>query len=815
VSTVFISYRRSDSAAVAGRLYDALATSIGPQAIFMDIDTLRPGQDFVDMIEKSVSSADVLIAVIGPSWLTAAGANGMARLQDPTDIVRREVATALRLGRRVIPVLVSGAPMPPPASLPPELQALTRRNALSLSHEHWGRDVDALVVALGGSRRKGKAGTRRWISAAVGIGLLILAVGGVLSRSASSRRSAEVGQSRSLAVLPFQNLGDSGDNARFTDGTTAEIRGKLTRLSGLQVIGPASSNQYKPTDKSWKKIGQELGVRYLLTGAVNWNRGPSGEVRVRVSPSLIEASTGALKWQEPFDAALTDVFEVQTTVAERVMRALDLALSDSARRELTATSTQNLAAYDAFLKGEEVSHGLGVGDPAILGRAAAYYAQAVGLDSNFAPAWARLSRVHSLLYGGSTPTTAKAQQALYAAQRAVALAPNRSEGHAALGVYYLNVARNSDRGLDELEQARKLAPNDAELMRVLAFAEYSLGHWEPALAHYKQAVQLDPRSQRNAEFLTQILIWLRRYPEARQASDRALALAPDGLDIIENSVMLSLAQGDLSEARAVLAAATKKVDPVALVAFFAYYFDLYWPLDERQQRLLISLSPRAFDGDRAIWGLALSQTYFLRGDLVRTRAYADSARAAFEEHLKDSPNDAQQHVLLGLALAFLGRKAEAVQEGLQGQAIMPRTEYAAEGAYIQHQVARIYLLVNEPEKALDQLEPLLQTPYYLSPGWLRIDPTFDRIRSRPRFQRLLQDRQDLVGVLRVIRKQATLDRGGQRILLIAAPPMMAVGHEELANRTAADLRHLNGKRVRARGELQEMTLWAAEVTPLD
>ena len=120
------------------------------------------------------------------------------------------------------------------------------------------------------------------------------------------------------------------------------------------------------------------------------------------------------------------------------------------------------------------------------------------------------------------------------------------------------------------------------------------------------------------------------------------------------------------------------------------------------------------------------------------RAYGDSARLALEEQLRGAPEDGQLHILYGVSLAYAGRKADAIREGQRGIALRPISTDAFGGPYFQHQLARICIMVGEPEKAIDQLEPLLGVPYYLSPAWLRVDPTFDPLRKHPRFQKLVE-----------------------------------------------------------------------------
>ena len=167
---IFISYRRQDSQSAAGRLADSLREHLPEAAIFRDVETIEPGMDFVDAINAALESCDVLLAVIGPRWISIQDEAGQRRLDDPNDYTRLELATALgRADVRVIPVLVDGAVMPPMDSLPDDLKALSRRNALELTDKRWDYDVSQLVAALrhilGGAPRPGRvalAGRSPW-----------------------------------------------------------------------------------------------------------------------------------------------------------------------------------------------------------------------------------------------------------------------------------------------------------------------------------------------------------------------------------------------------------------------------------------------------------------------------------------------------------------------------------------------------------------------------------------------------------------------------------------------------------------------------
>ena len=145
MARIFISYRREDSGASAGRLYDRLEAHFGHDNVFMDIDVIEPGLDFIEVIERTVASCDVLIALIGRQWLVLTEADGQRRLDHPEDFVRREIATALQRNIRVIPALIQDTPMPRATRLPDDLQPLAQRNAVELSDTHFHRDVDQLM----------------------------------------------------------------------------------------------------------------------------------------------------------------------------------------------------------------------------------------------------------------------------------------------------------------------------------------------------------------------------------------------------------------------------------------------------------------------------------------------------------------------------------------------------------------------------------------------------------------------------------------------------------------------------------------------
>ena len=468
-------------------------------------------------------------------------------------------------------------------------------------------------VATGTGAGAQRARPRQWLLAALATTLAIV-IGGLLWRS----RGAETpvaGATTRLAVLPFDNLGDSAD-AYFANGVTDAVRNKLSVLPGIEVIASASSAEYRHTTKTPAQIGRELNVAYLLVGKVRWARGAGGaQSRVQVSPELVDAHSAAQKWGQAFDAPLTDVFQVQGDIAGQVVEALGGALNPGARRELAARPTDNLAAYDAFLQGEAAAQRLSNVRSVALHRAETLYQKAVLLDSTFAVAWAQLARAEGLLYFQGSISGDPHRTAERAMVRARALAPGRAETYLASGDYYQYIVQDNARALREYTAGLAVAPSNTELLTQSALAEQSLGRWESALGHFRQATANDPRSVSAARRLAQTYLWLRRYPAAEAEADRALALAPANLNALETRAMVAIAQGKLGEAQALVRRPPAGVTPDEFVAFIATFWNLFWLLDQTQLDRVLQLSAAPFGGEQ---GVALDG---VRRDLLCARRH--------------------------------------------------------------------------------------------------------------------------------------------------------------------------------------------------
>ena len=604
--------------------------------------------------------------------------------------------------------------------------------------------IGAVVLVLTGrmeARRRAGADTPgmgrflTWRFAALGGVAALLLWAGVATALAFSGpgvgSGAVAARGSHLAILPFENQG-AAEDAYFADGIADEVRGKLARVNGITVIASSSANQYRGSAKSPQEIARELGADYLLVGKVRWAVGAAGARKVQVVPELVDGKTGATTWQQSFDTDVTDVFEVQSQIASRVAGALGAQLGSQEQRELAERPTKNAAAYDLYLKGKALTSS----DAGTMRTAAGFFEQAVALDSTFVDAWAQLSlSLSRVFFNGSRDPVASAR-AKVAMERAIALNPNLPAGHLAAATYYGLVAPDPDRAAAAVNRSLQLAPNDAEVLGMASRADLSAGRIDAATAKLERAREIDPRSSSTLAALQQVYLFQRRFREATDAGQAAVLLTPDDLNLNEWQAIVYLAQGDLKGAREVIRATIDRGNPAPQVAaIFGGYYELSWALEPAERDLLLRLTPAAFDNDRAWWGQTLAIAHAEQGDLAMARVYADSAIPATEAQLAGAPNDAQTQGFYGLMLAYTGRKAEAVKYG--ELAVAGEVSGQNNTSYNMLLLVRTYLALGEHEKAIDVIGELLKRPWYLTPAWLGIDPTFDSLRGNARFEKMV------------------------------------------------------------------------------
>jgi TolB-like protein/tetratricopeptide (TPR) repeat protein len=561
-------------------------------------------------------------------------------------------------------------------------------------------------------------------------GVASVASARLTSRGPSEPAAAAAATGTRVAVLPFQNQGDTTDNY-IVDGITDEVRGKLARVRGLTVIGSGSAAQYRGTSLSAREVARQLGAEYVLLGRVRW-AGAEGARRVQVVPELVSASTGATTWQQSFEAELTDVFEVQSQIAARVAGALGTQLGSQETREIARQSTTSPAAWDAFVKGRAIT----AVDPVARREAAIHFEQAVAIDASFAEAWGLLSFSLQRVFinGAREPTVAARSREAF--ERAIAADAENAIGHAAAAGYYTNIVPDLARADNHLATALRLAPTDPDVLSAAGRADLTAGRLDSGVERLQRARELDPRSVAIMNELQRGLLAAGRYQEAVEVGDAAIALSPSDPGVYEWLAMAHVARGDLAAAQgAARRALSNGISPPAIAAYFAGYFEMSWLLDPETLALVGRLTPAAFDNDRAWWGQALATTYWTSARRDLARAYADSALAPSLAQVRATPEDPSVVMLYALMLAYAGRTDEALAEARRGIALVP-DQRGINRDYDRLQLIRVYLASGEYEAAIPEIERLLEQRGMVSRNWLQLDPLFEPLRGNPKFQRM-------------------------------------------------------------------------------
>jgi TolB-like protein/class 3 adenylate cyclase/Tfp pilus assembly protein PilF len=548
---------------------------------------------------------------------------------------------------------------------------------------------------------------------------------------------------KSIAVLPFQNLSRDPDNAYFTDGIQDEILTRLSKIADLKVISRTSTQHYKSAPENLPEIASQLGVAHVLEGSVQ----KSGDA-VRVNVQLIKAANDSHLWADTFDRKLTDIFSVESDIAKAIAEQLRAHLSGREEQVIAAKPTDNVEAYDAYLRGLAFTLKT-VPTPANSLSAQKYLREAVRLDPKFALGWALLSYndARGYLTQNLQPTVALLEEARQAAETAITLQPNLGEALHAKGYYHYSCLKDYDTAVLYFEKARQFLPNSSRIPESLAYLERRRGQWDRSESYFNEAERLDPR---NVTLMGQHAIsyyCLRRFPEALRKFDQVLNITPDDPGTLMLKAGIAQALGDLPRASGLLAPLHPNADDNQAVETQVYQSILERrpaKIIPRLKEILAKPDPALgfINGELRFW---LGWAQQVSGDHAAAQESWRQARSELEPFLKEQP---QNYSLLGdLALTnmALGDKAAAFAFCERAIASTPIEKDAVDGPTPIEILARVAAGTGEPDRATAALQKLLSIPYEgalavgmpLTPALLRLDPMFDPLRNDPRFQKLV------------------------------------------------------------------------------
>ena len=351
-------------------------------------------------------------------------------------------------------------------------------------------------------------------------GLVLAAVAGFFLLPRLTATSVD----KSIAVLPFENLSASQENAFFADGIQDDILTNLSKIGDLKVISRTSVMGYRGNAQNAREIGKALGVGAVLEGSVRREGN-----RVRLNVQLIDAKTDRHLWAEDYDRELSDVFAIQTDLAQKIAQELKAQLSPSEKEQIMSRPTANDEASLAFVQAnswhsslEEVSK---------LKEAEQLYQRAIQLDPKFSLALANLSILESWIYHTFEPTETRRELARSYAQRALDLQPDSPEAHLALGFSLYYGDRDYNAALNELAIAQRALPNDSQISLVVGAIQRRQGHWAESTANLEKAVSLSPNDTWVMLNLAYNYWMLRDYEAANRVVDRGLAIEPRSISL--------------------------------------------------------------------------------------------------------------------------------------------------------------------------------------------------------------------------------------------------------------------------------------------
>ena len=665
---------------------------------------------FSELKRRNVYKIAVAYAVV--AWLLIQAASILFPTFEAPAWVMKVFVTAVLLGFPIALILAWAFELTP--------EGIKRSEDVSPNESiapQTGRKLTAIIIVI--------------ILLAAGLGAFQL----LRSRDqATAPRTSAPPASKSIAVLPFASLSEDKANAYFADGIQDEILTRLSKIAELKVISRTSTQQYQSKPGNLAEIAKQLGVAHILEGSVQ----KAGE-SVRVNVQLIKAEGDSHLWAETYDRKLTDIFAVESEVAQRIAASLEARLSGREQKEIANVPTKNSQAYDEYLRGLTLLNKQG-SEP--IDEAVQHLRKAVELDPQYAQAWAQLAVAESERYNYDR-TPAQLEQARRAGETAVRLQPDLAEVHAGLSTYYYYGLGDFDGALRELEEARKLAPNDATTLFYMGLVTRRQGKLDEAIALQRQATVFDPRNSDMWVNLGRSYRGKRDFKTAREMFDRAIAIAPDEIDIVGMKAETYTAEGNLEAADELLR--DRKIDgfgdavgeQLNLLVCRRRFDDATTLLSQLGETSAVNAVPALAAGVKGQVGalkMAAGRLAEARPLLEEARRELLAVRAQGNANIDIGDN-------LILLNAFLGDVNQLEREA---DALMTQTKYDRwRYPRSEQTIATGYAIIGAADRAVPILTRLLSVDYdfAITRANLRLHPLWDRIRNDPGFQKLCEDSQ--------------------------------------------------------------------------
>ena len=539
--------------------------------------------------------------------------------------------------------------------------------------------------------------------------------------------------SKSIAVLPFENMSEDKGNAFFADGIHEDVLTNLALIRDIRVVSRTSVMQYRGTTKTIKQIGQELGVAYVLEGSVR-REGNS----VRVTGQLIDARTDEHIWGKVYDRELNGIFTIQGELAEAIAGALQSVLSPATKALIVRRPTENAAAYDAFLKARQIRYSTDKfkqnGPDEIL-----LLEEAVRLDPDFAAAWAELASRRARAYFFFSPGAAQLGPAKEAIDAAVRLAPDDPAVIEGLGDYYYYGYRDYIRATEQYLRLAQMRPNDPTVYLSLGLIQRRQGRWADAIANFRRALKLDPTNALNISFLILDLTNVRHYEEAETMMRRYIREHPQDLIMESQLVWVTFdARGSTEEMQAIARRTVNRSEHSLHLAIQMGFARMRGDWSEAAR---IDREQRYWDGNpgnkRWNQNVNAAESFAESGDMITARTRATEAMTLMYSELKQQPENSSLWAAMALANAILGNKDETLRCVQKSSELLPESRDADIGRANAITCTFALAWIGERDQALAEIERLLHVPDGLNIYQARTH--FRPLHDDPRFKALVSD----------------------------------------------------------------------------